>query len=1012
MGQQQQQQQQQQEQQGQTQQKPRSKPRRHRRKGRAAAAVLGGGDDDELLCAVCTGPMDFYAVGECDHPVVCATCTLRSRVLLKNRSCPICKADQEKVLVAALEEGNAPRPYASFPVWGDTAGPGSELDADSGMLFIDCAAHYAELARLKSLQCTVAACPERGAVAGHHQRHYCALCLEHRPLFPPEQELFSAAALRKHEQGVGGHPLCRFCGARHFDAAALYRHMNGAHISCHLCAPEHAHRYYRQARSTGRRPPLLSAWDELAARAGVDAAQLRDHLRASHFVCDTPPCDGGASSAFGTALEYRTHLATDHGIRDTAALARALGFQVRRANRDGTGAALDSDGASEGVVVVPPPPLPLLPAPQTQQRADSAAAAADANGGSAGAAGWAGAARPSGGRSGGAAGGTDVFPSLPRPSQPVAPPRSELSLVGRAWNERARASQEPTAAAAAPPRSWAAASAAGAAEDDEEAARARRNARLAAALNIGGAAAAAGGGGEDAARARLHEVQWSAALVAWARERPAEVARIERQIAELLADPRGTSAALKPMPRERRRCAHELAEACGLGTISYDAEPKRYVCVQRRAGARLPSPLLSQAARDPRYRAAAAGATSGAAPAAAAAAAPPPPRGPLRMPPPPLHPDTCLEIFSMQQRLTAEDVAAALADLLSADAVLSVHAPSLTAAPGTQAVAELVSAAAAAAALQALERSAEDAAVAAAITRSVFARPFRARPHSGRSGSSTAASAAAPAAAAPAAAARSPGLSSPVITAAVRAAVRDSWEDDDGEGGASSTADAAPETAAQVTAAAPAVVRDPRFPNSVLAGRLLKPEARTWEEQRREQEREKERLKAARRAARERARAERDNAGQLEAHSTAFQGLVSDSDSDADSSINSDASSSGGGGVEPGASPAAAAPPSSMEDWELAYALAASAELSGGGGGGGGSAGSPTAAAAAAAAAASSTDAWDDESEEVVARRVRDTAARAAGAWACEACTLENAPAAHSCAACGASRGEWTVVAS
>lgn len=47
-----------------------------------------------------------------------------------------------------------------------------------------------------------------------HQRFFCNLCLNNRPLFVSEQEVFGAAALRKHEARVDGHPLCRFCSER------------------------------------------------------------------------------------------------------------------------------------------------------------------------------------------------------------------------------------------------------------------------------------------------------------------------------------------------------------------------------------------------------------------------------------------------------------------------------------------------------------------------------------------------------------------------------------------------------------------------------------------------------------------------------------------------------------------------------------------------------------------------------------------------------------------------------
>lgn len=47
-----------------------------------------------------------------------------------------------------------------------------------------------------------------------HHKFFCGLCLEHRPLFYSEQQVFVSAALKKHETQVDGHPLCRFCSKR------------------------------------------------------------------------------------------------------------------------------------------------------------------------------------------------------------------------------------------------------------------------------------------------------------------------------------------------------------------------------------------------------------------------------------------------------------------------------------------------------------------------------------------------------------------------------------------------------------------------------------------------------------------------------------------------------------------------------------------------------------------------------------------------------------------------------
>ncbi|CAM9522976.1 unnamed protein product, partial [Hapterophycus canaliculatus] len=81
-----------------------------------------------------------------------------------------------------------------------------------------------------------------------------------------------------------------------------------------------------------------------------------------------------------------------------------------------------------------------------------------------------------------------------------------------------------------------------------------------------------------------------------------QLVKLERRLADLVADPRGTSTQLKPMASEDRKAAHELAVHYGLVTQSFDLEPKRYVSVIKQKGCRPPSRLLSTAAGDPSYR--------------------------------------------------------------------------------------------------------------------------------------------------------------------------------------------------------------------------------------------------------------------------------------------------------------------------------------------------------------------------------------------------------------------------
>jgi hypothetical protein len=538
-------------------------PRRRGRGGTSGRNLEGG----DAVCAVCVNPLRFVCVGECNHAEVCSNCTLRSRLLLKDRCCPICKTDLASVVVVAVEAaggGLKVKSYESFDLWGDF-NPKASIDDRCGMIFFDCKDHFGDMMRLSGNFCAVQGCTDRGEGEGgvfhtrdalslhltkKHQLQFCRLCLEHRPLFTSEQATFTTAALRRHEQGLTGHPPCRFCrNSRFFDAADLFRHMNANHITCHLCPQEHQHRYFRNAR------------------------QLRDHLRIRHFLCEESPCkEDEHMNAFGTAEELSEHLQADHRMR-VDRIPISVGFSVRGSTND------VEDDLRDGVVVEPPPPT----------SPESSASAFDhyyqqplPTSGS----GWARAAgarpSPSRGRDG------EDFPSLPAPT--VAQARvSELSLVGRPKTKSLReimGQQQHQQPPPLPPQPTEAA----AVEDG----RARRNLQLAEALGLAGPSARAG-------EVLSNRVHWPKDLVLWAREKPYELSRIEKQIEAMLKDPLGTSISLKPMSRPQRRLAHELAEMYGLRSVSFDPEPKRYVSIKKDASARIPVPLLSEAAKDRTY---------------------------------------------------------------------------------------------------------------------------------------------------------------------------------------------------------------------------------------------------------------------------------------------------------------------------------------------------------------------------------------------------------------------------
>lgn len=96
---------------------PAAKPKRKKRPAKknasnanAAAAAQASAaeeeDDEPEFCLLCADPIRFYAVGECNHHGICSRCSMRMRLIMDDRNCPMCKQPLERVVVSS-----APRPF-------------------------------------------------------------------------------------------------------------------------------------------------------------------------------------------------------------------------------------------------------------------------------------------------------------------------------------------------------------------------------------------------------------------------------------------------------------------------------------------------------------------------------------------------------------------------------------------------------------------------------------------------------------------------------------------------------------------------------------------------------------------------------------------------------------------------------------------------------------------------------------------------------------------------------------
>lgn len=79
--------------------------------------ATGGDGVGAGCCAVCMEPLEWVAVGQCGHAVVCSGCMIRMRHVDGDKSCCVCRADCASVLVTKAGGGATPVVHAFREYW-------------------------------------------------------------------------------------------------------------------------------------------------------------------------------------------------------------------------------------------------------------------------------------------------------------------------------------------------------------------------------------------------------------------------------------------------------------------------------------------------------------------------------------------------------------------------------------------------------------------------------------------------------------------------------------------------------------------------------------------------------------------------------------------------------------------------------------------------------------------------------------------------------------------------------
>lgn len=304
--------------------------------------------DTHAHCLVCYGDLEYSAVTPCEHNEICGVCHLRLRHLHKDQKCPVCKSDNEKIVVDAEREQ---KPYTDYPIWGDNLGNEYVFKDDVGMFF-PLAYFEKTIKPLFGYHCTLPTCDYDGiapdpniyeqkeeypkpknktnkpptplrALQDHlrnkHRLALCTLCIDHDRDFVSRLPRFKPDQLKKHLQtgdgatsGFRGHPVCEFCRPKRFyDLALLHTHLQKEHYECHVCKKQGAlNQFFKNYKS------------------------LEKHFDRVHFMCHDVQCLTARFVVFENELDLRHHERNIHGGTSTGSSKIQLEFRVRRNGPD------------------------------------------------------------------------------------------------------------------------------------------------------------------------------------------------------------------------------------------------------------------------------------------------------------------------------------------------------------------------------------------------------------------------------------------------------------------------------------------------------------------------------------------------------------------------------------------------------------------------------------------------------------------------------------------------------
>ncbi|CEQ40879.1 SPOSA6832_02548, partial [Sporobolomyces salmonicolor] len=331
----------------------------------AAEAGEDGETDETQICFICAEPVQYWALGACNHRT-CHTCSIRLRALYKKNECTFCKVsgaarsepgeradldldrqtecgtviftESESKLFEDYTPESIPFSDTKLGILFETR---NQLEDTLSLLRFNCpyrpglsTATSAAPDGSSSDNATPGAseaCPQilagwsdlkRHVRAAHHCT-LCDLCCSNKKIFAHEHELF---ALPSTAPGRGPrkeseldvhlekqHAMCGFCKRWFYDSDGLYKHCREQHEECFICVRQGIrHQYHlNYDRLVSSFPSPFSIFVRQAERRSVLQEQ---HYKQAHYLCPHPNCLAQKFIVFETELDLQAHALSEHGV--------------------------------------------------------------------------------------------------------------------------------------------------------------------------------------------------------------------------------------------------------------------------------------------------------------------------------------------------------------------------------------------------------------------------------------------------------------------------------------------------------------------------------------------------------------------------------------------------------------------------------------------------------------------------------------------------------------------------